>query len=99
VRRHRLAHRTQDRDRLVRIGEAVPAPVGLAHFLHRAGEVDVDHVVVHPRQQRGGLAHLVRRGAHHLPGTGVIVEIVGRSERDAIVIQVAEFFAGKEWGV
>jgi len=44
-----------------------PAPAAAEHFLHRASEVDVDHLEAGLHQRHGPGGELLRLGAHQLP--------------------------------
>ena len=92
---HDIADGGEDRDRLVGGGEEMPAAIPLLDFLDRAGEVDVDDIVVHGQQDAGARGHLVGERAHDLPGNWVIVMV-----RSLILIKVAgAAFFGEEVGV
>ena len=67
VRRHGVAHAADDLERHRRLAQMKSAPAAAQHFLHRAAEVDVDHVEAALDQPQCGRRELLRVGPHQLP--------------------------------
>ena len=73
VRRHGVAHAADDFERHVRLAQVEAAAATAEHLLHRAAEVDVDHVEPALDEPLGGGAELLGLGAHELAADGVLL--------------------------
>ncbi len=70
-RRHGVAHPADDLQRRLDLAQQVAAPAAAKHLLHRAAEVDVDHVEAGRHEPRRRGAEIVGIGPHQLPAHGV----------------------------
>ena len=87
VRRHGVAHAADDLQRHVGLAQVKAAAAAAEHFLHRAAEVDVDHVEAALDQPQRGRAELLGLGAHELPADGML--FVGDVQEVAVAAAAA----------
>ena len=73
VRRQGVAHAGDDLQRRGRLAQQIAAAAAAEDLLHRAGEVQVDHVEAGGDQFAGGQGELLRVVAHQLRTAGVVV--------------------------